>query len=86
MQWTADITEHAHVTEIKQPARAGNNQDYYEQIVQHLDRRERCSRFDIATQFASIEQGEGGDDEDQEDGHEPDQEADHTIPSCPSVN
>jgi len=86
MQWTADITEHAHVTAIKQPARAGNNQDYYEQIVWHLDRSERCSRFDIATQFASIEQGEGGDDEDQEDGHEPDQEAGHTIPFRPSIN
>ena len=86
MQWTADITEHAHVTEIKQPARTGNNQDYYEQIVRHLDHRERCSWFDIATQFMSIEQGEGGDDEDQEDGHEPDQEADYTIPSHPSIN
>jgi len=37
MQWTADVTEHAHVTEIKQPARSGNNQDYYAQIAQHLD-------------------------------------------------
>jgi len=34
MQWMADVTEHAHVTEIKQPARSGNNQDYYTQIAQ----------------------------------------------------
>ena len=27
MQWTADITEHAHVTKIKQPAQSRNNQD-----------------------------------------------------------
>ncbi|KAI6010033.1 hypothetical protein BKA83DRAFT_4467646 [Pisolithus microcarpus] len=33
MQWTADVTEHAHVTEIKQPACTGNNQDYYTQIA-----------------------------------------------------
>ncbi|KAI5993386.1 hypothetical protein EDC04DRAFT_2872669 [Pisolithus marmoratus] len=42
MQWMADITEHAHVTEIKQPAHAGNNQDHYVQIAQHLDRSEKC--------------------------------------------
>ncbi|KAF9233080.1 hypothetical protein BU15DRAFT_80483 [Melanogaster broomeanus] len=29
MQWSLDPTEHAHVTEIKDPAHAGNNQDYY---------------------------------------------------------
>ncbi|KIK20320.1 hypothetical protein PISMIDRAFT_13073 [Pisolithus microcarpus 441] len=40
MQWMANVTEHAHITEIKQPAHAGNNQDYYAQIARHLDRRE----------------------------------------------
>ena len=49
MQWTADVTEHAHVTEIKQPARSGNNQDYYAQIARHLDRSDKCFRFDLAT-------------------------------------
>jgi len=62
----ADVTEHVHVTEIKQPARSGNNQDYYSQITQHLDRREKCSRFDLTTHLVSIEEG-GSLEEDQED-------------------
>ena len=75
MQWTADVTEHAHVTEIKHPARSGNNQDYYAQIARHLDRSERCFRFDIATQLVSVEQGESEEvDEDPDDEHEPDSE------------
>ncbi|KAF8838469.1 hypothetical protein BDN67DRAFT_907281, partial [Paxillus ammoniavirescens] len=36
MQWTADVMEHAHVQEIKVPARSGNNQNYYSQIARHL--------------------------------------------------
>ena len=42
MQWSADVMEHVHVTEIKQPARLGNNQDYYSQIARHLDRSDKC--------------------------------------------
>ncbi|KAI6018531.1 hypothetical protein BKA83DRAFT_4464917 [Pisolithus microcarpus] len=42
MQWTADVMEHEHVTEIKQPAHAGNNQDYYAQIAWQLDCSEKC--------------------------------------------
>ncbi|KAF8547254.1 hypothetical protein OG21DRAFT_1380838, partial [Imleria badia] len=49
MQWSADIMEHAHVDEIKVPARTSNNQDYYNQIARHLDRLDRCFRFDLAT-------------------------------------
>ncbi|KAF8833078.1 hypothetical protein BDN67DRAFT_986268, partial [Paxillus ammoniavirescens] len=49
MQWSADPTEHAHVQEIKAPARVGNNQNYYSQIARHLDRSEKCFQFDIAT-------------------------------------
>jgi len=75
MQWTADVTEHAHVTEIKHPTRSGNNQDYYAQIARHLDRSDRCFQFDIATRLASVEQGGSGEeDEDPEDEHEPDSE------------
>ncbi|KAI6096000.1 hypothetical protein F5141DRAFT_1067925 [Pisolithus sp. B1] len=37
MQWSADVTKHAHVTKIKNPAHAGNNQNYYAQIVCHLN-------------------------------------------------
>ncbi|KIJ16552.1 hypothetical protein PAXINDRAFT_11002 [Paxillus involutus ATCC 200175] len=76
MQWTADVTEHAHVTEIKQPARAGNNQDYYSQIACHLDRSEKCSQFDLATHITSIEEDpKEGDAEDEE--HEPEPERLH---------
>ncbi|KAI6020707.1 hypothetical protein PISMIDRAFT_105530 [Pisolithus microcarpus 441] len=42
IQWSADPTEHTHVQEIKVPARAGNNQDYYSQITCHLDCAEKC--------------------------------------------
>ncbi|KIJ10239.1 hypothetical protein PAXINDRAFT_16741 [Paxillus involutus ATCC 200175] len=53
MQWTADITEHAHVEEIKIPACSGNNQNYYSQISRHLDCLEKCFRFDLATYIES---------------------------------
>ena len=32
IQWSADITEHAHISEIKIPARASNNNNYDPQI------------------------------------------------------
>ena len=91
MQWTADVTEHAHVTEIKQPACSGNNQDYYTQIAQHLDRSDKCFQFNVATQFASMEQGRLEEEsDDQEDEHEPESETLHTIhyylPARVSVN
>jgi len=90
MQWTADVTEHAHVTEIKQPARSGKNQDYYAQIAQHLDRSDKCFRFDLATQIASTKQHGAEEDEDQEDDHEPDSEVLHATyyysPARTSVN
>jgi len=49
MQWSADITEHAHVDEIKVPTHAGNNQNYYNQIACHLDQLDKCMCFDLAT-------------------------------------
>ena len=36
MQWSADRTEHAHITEIKIPGRSGNNRSYHPQICRHL--------------------------------------------------
>ena len=91
MQWTADVTEHAHVTEIKQPTRSGNNQNYHTQIVRHLNHNKRCLRFDIATHFASIEEdGSEEDDEAHEDEHEPDPETlnmkCYHLPSHPPIN
>lgn len=48
-QWSADVTEHAHIALIKEPARAGNNKDYERQIVRHLDMLERLRNFDLMT-------------------------------------
>lgn len=48
-QWSADITEHAHITQIKKPARAGNGLDYDSQICRTLDRTDKIRRFDLAT-------------------------------------
>ena len=85
MQWLADITEHAHVDEIKVPARAGNNQNYYSQIARHLDRLEKWFRFDLATYIGRhldqhSELREDEDNEDDED--EPDPEA-ISLAQCP---
>jgi hypothetical protein len=49
MQWSADATERAHITEIKTPSDLANNQNYESQICRYLDRSEKCRRFDLAT-------------------------------------
>ena len=49
MQWNADHMEHAHITKVKIPARAGNNQQYEPQIARHLNQADKCCRFDLAT-------------------------------------
>ena len=49
INWTADHTEHAHIDVVKEPADSGNNQKYEEQICRHLDRSDKCRRFDLAT-------------------------------------
>ena len=49
IQWTADVTERCHVTEIKVPSRSSNNQEYESQICRYLDREEKCRLFDLAT-------------------------------------
>jgi hypothetical protein len=48
IQWSADRTEHAHITEIKVPGRSGNNQDYNPQICRWLDRSEKHQNFSLA--------------------------------------
>lgn len=59
-QWSADITEHAHITEIKRPAKSGNNQNYDSQICRALDCTDKIRRFDLATSIraAGIQIGE----------------------------
>ncbi|KAF8336052.1 hypothetical protein F5887DRAFT_1063304 [Amanita rubescens] len=43
IQWSADVTERAHISEIKHPSHSTNNQKYEAQIVRHLDREEKYS-------------------------------------------
>ncbi|KAJ7646630.1 hypothetical protein FB45DRAFT_729613, partial [Roridomyces roridus] len=50
IQYTADVTEKAHSTEIKVPARTEtNHRDYDPQIVRYLDRAEKLRLFDLST-------------------------------------
>ncbi|KAH9172245.1 hypothetical protein EDB89DRAFT_2114235 [Lactarius sanguifluus] len=49
IQWSADTTEQCHVTEIKVPSHSSNKQGYESQICHHLDREEKCRKFDLAT-------------------------------------
>ena len=51
IQWSADRTEHAHITEIKVPGRSGNNQDHNPQICRWLDRSEKHHNFSLALQL-----------------------------------
>lgn len=45
----ADVTEHAHIVVIKNPARRSNNIDIDPQICRHLDHVKKCSKFELAT-------------------------------------
>ncbi|KAI6002438.1 hypothetical protein F5J12DRAFT_783904 [Pisolithus orientalis] len=49
IQWTANVTEHAHVLEIKTPTSTSNNNNYDPQICQYLDCTEKCRTFELAT-------------------------------------
>ncbi|KAG1732616.1 uncharacterized protein EDB91DRAFT_1251665 [Suillus paluster] len=53
-QWTADITEH--ITEIKDPARSSNNINYDPQICRHLNRADKCRRFELAINLLDCDQ------------------------------
>ncbi|KAG0698406.1 hypothetical protein DFH29DRAFT_983887 [Suillus ampliporus] len=49
MQWSADTTEHAHITLIKDPADSTNHNNYDAQICRFLDWNEKCRNFQIMT-------------------------------------
>ena len=51
IQWSADRTEHAHITEIKVPGRSGNNQDHNPQICRWLNRSEKHQSFSLALEL-----------------------------------
>ncbi|KIM57135.1 hypothetical protein SCLCIDRAFT_29081 [Scleroderma citrinum Foug A] len=88
MQWFADVTEHAHVDEIKVPAHLGNNQNYYSQIARHLDQLDKCSCFDLATYIEQRAMDQANNDNgdssgsDSDEQHEPD--ADNIEYSTPT--
>ncbi|KAI6025141.1 hypothetical protein PISMIDRAFT_90161, partial [Pisolithus microcarpus 441] len=77
MQWSADVMEHAHITEIKNPACAGNNQNYYTQIACHLDHSKRCFNFDLATQISHADDSDSDNNNNQD--HELDEEGSHSL-------
>lgn len=59
-QWSADVTEHAHILMIKNPAQWSNMLDMDPQICRYLDRLEKCSKFKLATCLRENEQGAQG--------------------------
>ncbi|KAG1738912.1 uncharacterized protein EDB91DRAFT_1237678 [Suillus paluster] len=86
-QWSADVTEHVHITKIKDPARSSNNNNYNPQICCHLDRLNKCLWFKLATTLLDEKQnvkalanaaGSHMDDEDDEDADDTD--LDDNIP------
>ena len=86
-QWSADITEHAHITEVKDPSRTTNNQNYERQICRYLDRREKCRLFDLTTSLRDagidlrhIVLHEGRDDDDDKGEDSPVHLLDHFEP------
>ncbi|KAF7343798.1 hypothetical protein MSAN_01960800 [Mycena sanguinolenta] len=53
LQWSADVTERAHIDLVKDPATNTNNQKHEPQICRYLDRQDKCRNFDLATAMAS---------------------------------
>ena len=53
IQWSADVTENAHIYVAKKPARSGNNQEYESQTCRYLDRSDKVRQFDLATSIRS---------------------------------
>jgi hypothetical protein len=81
-QWSADVTEHAHITEVKDPARSSNNNNYDPQICRHLDRAEKCRRFELATGLLDFEESTEKRDDSNPDDEDPDvNDADEHIPN-----
>jgi hypothetical protein len=62
IQWSADITERAHITEVKVPGRSGNNQSYNPQICRWLDRSEKHRNFSLALFIQHSRRNENEDD------------------------
>lgn len=69
IQWSADVTEHAHIQEIMVPTHASNNQNYYKQIACYLDHSDKCFQFNMTTYITAqhkeslLSEGERGGEE-----------------------
>jgi len=57
IQWSADVTEHAHIDQIKDPVQGSNNHNYDPQICRQLDRLEKCRGFELAMSLKDPELG-----------------------------
>ena len=55
IQWSADVTKHAHIVQIKDPARRSNNNNYNPQICRQLNRLEKCRNFELAAALKDSE-------------------------------
>ncbi|KAJ7130254.1 hypothetical protein C8R44DRAFT_872081 [Mycena epipterygia] len=76
LQWSADVTERAHIPLIKEPASRSNNQKHEQQICRYLDRRDKVDRFDLATAMAKagVELGVSNSERDESDADDSDEE------------
>ncbi|KAI6010202.1 hypothetical protein PISMIDRAFT_97436, partial [Pisolithus microcarpus 441] len=54
VQWSADVTEHAHIEVIKEPASTMNHHNYDAQICCYLDHVERCWLFETVTHLSTL--------------------------------
>ena len=54
IQWSADVTEHAHIAVVKDPSRSGNNQRHEDTICRVLDREDKRLQFDLATSIRDV--------------------------------
>lgn len=48
IQWSTNVTEHAHIDQIKDPVRGSNNNNYNPQICHQLNHLEKCRNFELA--------------------------------------
>ncbi|KAI6013425.1 hypothetical protein BKA83DRAFT_4130478 [Pisolithus microcarpus] len=64
VQWSANMTEHAHIKVIKEPASTMNHQNYDTQICRYLDRVKRCWLFKTATCLSALSDANNTHDQD----------------------
>ncbi|KIJ12071.1 hypothetical protein PAXINDRAFT_15099 [Paxillus involutus ATCC 200175] len=54
VQWSADMTKHAHIEVVKDPAALTNHHHFDSQICRYLDQMEKCRAFETATRLSSL--------------------------------